>query len=84
MRAEHRPLGPPASRRPTLPATMAADTYLTGSALLLGLVGFAGQIPSFLLAPIAGVLIDRWNRHRLREEVRPMYVQLGILPEVEG
>jgi len=38
---------------------------LTGSALLLGLVGFAGQIPSFLLAPIAGVLIDRWNRHRL-------------------
>ncbi|HET6347170.1 MAG TPA: MFS transporter, partial [Myxococcota bacterium] len=38
---------------------------LTGSALLLGLVGFAGQIPSFLLAPVAGVLIDRWNRHRL-------------------
>ncbi len=38
---------------------------LTRSALLLGLVGFAGQIPSFLLAPFAGVLIDRWNRHRL-------------------
>jgi MFS family permease len=38
---------------------------LTGSALLLGLVGFAGQIPSFLLAPLAGVLIDRWDRHRL-------------------
>lgn len=38
---------------------------LTGSALLLGLVGFAGQIPSFLLAPVAGVFIDRWNRHRL-------------------
>jgi MFS family permease len=38
---------------------------LTGSALLLGLVGFAGQIPSFLLAPIAGVLVDRWDRHRL-------------------
>lgn len=38
---------------------------LTGSALLLGTVGFAGQIPSFLLAPFAGVLIDRWNRHRL-------------------
>src|SRR5881409_1334183 len=38
---------------------------LTGSALLLGLVGFAGQIPSFLLAPFAGVLVDRWNRHRL-------------------
>src|SRR5262245_44802278 len=38
---------------------------LTGSALLLGVVGFAGQIPSFVLAPFAGVLIDRWNRHRL-------------------
>ncbi|HSS50804.1 MAG TPA: MFS transporter [Thermoanaerobaculia bacterium] len=38
---------------------------LTRSALLLGLVGFAGQIPSFLLAPFAGVLIDRWDRHRL-------------------
>lgn len=38
---------------------------LTGSALLLGLVGFAGQIPSFLLAPFAGVLVDRWNRHHL-------------------
>jgi MFS family permease len=36
---------------------------LTHSALL-GLVGFAGQIPSFLLAPFAGVLVDRWNRHR--------------------
>src|SRR5215813_10731330 len=38
---------------------------LTGSALLLGMVGFAGQIPSFLLAPVAGVLVDRWNRHQL-------------------
>src|SRR5678809_509447 len=38
---------------------------LTGSALLLGIVGFAGQIPSFLMAPLAGVLVDRWNRHRL-------------------
>src|SRR4029077_4347579 len=38
---------------------------LTGSALLLRLVGFAGQIPPFLLPPFPGVLIDRWNRHRL-------------------
>ncbi len=38
---------------------------LTGSALLLGVVGFAGQIPTFLVAPIAGVLVDRWNRHRV-------------------
>ncbi len=37
---------------------------LTHSALLLGVVGFAGQIPTFLLAPLAGVFADRWNRHR--------------------
>jgi len=35
---------------------------LTHSAILLGTVGFAGQIPTFLLAPLAGVLVDRWNR----------------------
>src|SRR6185437_5836160 len=38
---------------------------LTGSALLLGVVGFAGQIPTFLLAPFAGVLVDRLNRRKL-------------------
>jgi MFS family permease len=37
---------------------------LTGSAALLGLVGFAGQIPAFVLGPVAGVWVDRWNRHR--------------------
>jgi MFS family permease len=36
---------------------------LTGSAFLLGVVGFASQIPAFLLAPLAGVLSDRWNRY---------------------
>jgi MFS family permease len=38
---------------------------LTGSALLLGLVSFAGQIPTFLLAPFAGVLVDRIDRRKL-------------------
>ncbi|HSQ05123.1 MAG TPA: MFS transporter, partial [Burkholderiales bacterium] len=38
---------------------------LTGSELLLGLVGFCGQIPTLLLAPFAGVLVDRWDRHRM-------------------
>jgi MFS family permease len=38
---------------------------LTGSAWLLGVVGFAGEIPTFLLAPLAGVLVDRWNRRRV-------------------
>jgi len=38
---------------------------LTNSAFLLGVVGFTSQIPTFLLAPLAGVLADRWNRRRL-------------------
>src|SRR5262245_44175265 len=38
---------------------------LTGSALLLGVVGFASQFPSFLLTPFAGIYVDRWNRHRI-------------------
>lgn len=38
---------------------------LTGSALLLGVVAFAGQIPSLFLTPVAGVLADRWDRHRV-------------------
>jgi MFS family permease len=38
---------------------------LTGSVFLLGIIGFTSQIPTFLLAPVAGVLADRWNRRRL-------------------
>jgi MFS family permease len=38
---------------------------LTHSAFMLGVVGFAGQMPTFLLAPLAGVFVDRWNRHRV-------------------
>ena len=37
---------------------------LTGSAWLLGVTGFAGQIPTFVLGPFAGVWVDRWDRHR--------------------
>lgn len=37
---------------------------LTNSAVLLGFVGFAGQVPAFFLAPLAGVWVDRWDRHR--------------------
>jgi MFS family permease len=35
---------------------------LTKSSLMLGTVSFFGQIPTFLLAPFAGVLVDRINR----------------------
>ncbi len=38
---------------------------LTHSALLLGVVSFAGQIVSFALGPFAGVLVERLNRRKL-------------------
>jgi MFS family permease len=39
--------------------------HITGSAFLLGLVGFAGQIPTFLLAPVAGVITDKFSKYRV-------------------
>src|SRR5438552_71331 len=38
---------------------------LTGSAVWLGVIAFSSQIPTFLLAPFAGVWTDCWNRHRM-------------------
>lgn len=38
---------------------------LTGSAVLLGLVGFAGQIPVFLFAAFGGAVADNRSRHRI-------------------
>jgi MFS family permease len=38
---------------------------LSGSDLLLGVVSFCGQIPTLVLAPFAGVLVDRMDRHRI-------------------
>ena len=38
---------------------------LTGSEFLLGVVSFFGQIPTLVLAPFAGVLVDRHDRHRI-------------------
>jgi len=38
---------------------------MTGSSLLLGSVGFASQIPVFLVAPLGGTVADRMNRHRV-------------------
>ena len=37
---------------------------LTDSAVVLGAVGFAGNIPAFVLSPVAGVLADRWDLRR--------------------
>jgi MFS family permease len=38
---------------------------LTNSAFMVGVVNFAGQMPAFVVAPLAGVWIDRLERHRL-------------------
>ncbi|MBN3874563.1 MFS transporter [Nostoc sp. JL33] len=38
---------------------------LTDSAWLLGLVGFASQIPTLVLIPLGGIIADRWNRHQI-------------------
>src|SRR5258705_5058079 len=38
---------------------------LTGSELLLGIAGFAGQIPTLITTPFAGVLVDRHDRRRI-------------------
>ena len=38
---------------------------MTGSGLLLGAVGFASQIPVFLVAPVGGITADRMNRQRV-------------------
>lgn len=38
---------------------------LTGSAFLLGVIGFASMVPTLFVSPFAGVLADRWDRRRL-------------------
>ena len=38
---------------------------LTGSAWMLGLVSFFSLVPTLIFGPAAGVLVDRWDRHRV-------------------
>ncbi|MFU8844801.1 MAG: MFS transporter [Bacteroidales bacterium] len=38
---------------------------LTGSAIYLGIIAFAGQIPSLFITPLAGVYADRFNRRKV-------------------
>jgi MFS family permease len=53
---------------------------LTGSAFLLGVVGFAGQIPTFLFAPLAGVWVDRLDRRKvlLVTQILAMFQSLAL------
>ena len=43
---------------------------VTGSAFLLGLIAFSGQIPVLLLAPVGGLLADRLDRRKLLAAVQ--------------
>lgn len=38
---------------------------MTGSAALLGIIGFVSQAPAFVAAPFSGVMADRWNRRHV-------------------
>lgn len=35
---------------------------LTGSSVLLGVLGLVSQLPIFILSPLAGIVVDRWPR----------------------
>jgi MFS family permease len=48
----------------TQTATIWLVYSLTQSPLMLGVVGFSSQIPSFIIAPFGGVFVDRFSRHR--------------------
>ncbi len=39
--------------------------HMTGSAFQLGLVSFAGQIPTFILSPVAGAVTDKFPKYRI-------------------
>ena len=49
---------------------------LTGSKLLLGVAAFASQIPGFILSPLAGVLVDRWELRRTLVVTQTLFMTL--------
>jgi MFS family permease len=51
---------------------------LTGSSVLLGLLGFVSQIPIFLLSPIGGLAADRWPRQRVVIATQIASMMLGF------
>ncbi len=52
---------------------------LTGSPLLLGVIAFANQFPVFLLAPVAGMVADRHNRHRILITTQALSMTLALV-----
>ena len=53
---------------------------LTKSTLLLGVVAFASDIPVFLLVPFAGVLADKFKRHRILAITQTLAALASIYP----
>jgi MFS family permease len=52
---------------------------LTGSAALLGVTAFCSQIPVFILAPVAGTVADRYNRHRIMVVTQSVSMVLALV-----
>jgi MFS family permease len=52
---------------------------VTGSAFMLGLVAFSGQIPSLVLAPFSGALADRFGRRTVLVVVQVVQMMLAAL-----
>lgn len=52
---------------------------LTSSVFLLGLVGFSSQIPMFIFGPFAGVMVDRFNRHRILILTQTLSMVLALI-----
>jgi MFS family permease len=52
---------------------------LTGSSALLGVTAFCSQIPVFVLAPLAGTVADRGNRHRIMVVTQTVSMLLALV-----
>jgi len=53
---------------------------MTGSPWILGVVGFCHQFPTFVVAPFAGALADRWSRYRMVVTAQVLaMLQAGVL-----
>ncbi|HNX96829.1 MAG TPA: MFS transporter [Candidatus Aminicenantes bacterium] len=52
---------------------------MTRSPFWLGVVAFASQAPSIVLTPLAGVLADRWSRHRMMITIQTLDMALALI-----
>lgn len=52
---------------------------LTNSAFLLGLLTFAGQLPTLLFTPFAGVMVDRWDRYKLIKTTQILFAFQSLI-----